>query len=364
MSNLTTRCQGWSNPSTTFYGPVIISLSSYYSPAGLTSLVTIYGENFYSYSTVLFATYNPTVYFISSNALQFYVPSSLFPGTYPVQVFNGSLGSNIVTYNLDNSSGYWILQPNNSITNTNSGGIEVDDAIIGTLEVTQDATFNQNIILNNINQYPSPLSSYIQFSDGSQQFTAFNVIIGEIKMYAGLILPPNYLWCDGSPLYIGNYTDLFNVIGFTYGGGGNFFNLPNLLQKFPIGSKDTSNMSVNYTDATGTVNTLSTGGNQTMESNQLGKHTHSFAPTGSINLSMNSANGAVPTFFVTEVNADINKQVPDTADQYCVTGIHNHSESIIVTNNMSGTVGDNNYTNKQEDLLQPFTVIQYIICYR
>ena len=89
MSNLTIRCQGWSNPSTTFYGPVIISLSSYYSPAGLTSLVTIYGENFYSYSTVLFATYTPTVYFISSNALQFYVPSSLFPELIPFRFLMG-----------------------------------------------------------------------------------------------------------------------------------------------------------------------------------------------------------------------------------------------------------------------------------
>ena len=350
MSNLTTRCQGWSNPTTTFYGPVIISLSSYYSPAGLTSLVTIYGENFYSYSTVLFATYNPTVYFISSNALQFYAPSSLFPGSYPVQVFNGSLGSNIVTYNLDNSSGYWFLQPNNSITNTNSGNIEV----------------SQNIILNNVNQYPSPLSNYIQFSDGSQQFTAFNVIIGEIKMYAGLILPPNYLWCDGGHLSTIVYPDLFNAIGYTYGGSGLFFHLPNLLQKFPIGSKDTSNMSVNYTDATGTVNTLSTGGNQTMSTNQLGKHTHTFTPTGSVELSMNSANGAVPAFFVTEVNADLNHQVgPDDPNlEICATGVHNHSEYIIVTNNMSGTVGNNDYTNKQEDILPPFTVIQYIICYQ
>ena len=43
------------------------------------------------------------------------------------------------------------------------------------------------------------------------------------------------------------------------GGAGLFFKVPNLLQKFPMGSKDTSNMSVNYTDSTGTVNTVLTG---------------------------------------------------------------------------------------------------------
>ena len=71
-----------------------------------------------------------------------------------------------------------VFAANNSIINTNSGNIEV----------------SQNIILNNINQYPSPSSSYIQFSDGSQQVTAYKTIIGEIKMYAGLTLPPNYVW--------------------------------------------------------------------------------------------------------------------------------------------------------------------------
>jgi len=372
MPNLsTTQCQGWTNPSTTFYGPIIISLSSYYSPAGSTSLVTIYGENFYSYSTVLFATYNPTVYFISSTTLQFYVPSSLYPGTYPVQVFNGSIGSNIVTYTLDNSSGFWILNPDNSITNTNAGGVKINNnVVIDSLQVINNASFNnaefnQNIIMNSATPYPSPSSSYIEFPDGSQQVTAYKTIVGEIKMYAGLTLPPNYVWCDGSPLSISVYPNLFNVLGYTYGGGGLFFKVPNLLQKFPMGSKDTSNMSVNYTNSTGTVNTVSTGGNQTMASNQLGQHTHTFTPTGEIKLENKIGDKTYPgCYFVTEIWGDINQQVPDVADQYCVTGVHSNSAGIKVINNMSGTVGNNNYNTAQEDILPPFTVIQYIICYQ
>ena len=121
--NYSNKCQGWTNPSSLVFGPQIASLSGYYSPAGSSTLVSISGQNFLSYSSLLFGTYNPTVYFINSNNLQFYVPATLNSGTYPVQVFNGGVGSNIVTYTIDNASGYWLLNNNGSISNTNSGPI-------------------------------------------------------------------------------------------------------------------------------------------------------------------------------------------------------------------------------------------------
>jgi hypothetical protein len=99
---------GWAPPSNLFT-PQITSLSSYYSPAATNSLVVIFGNNFYSYSVVNFSSYRPTFYFINSNQIEFYVPSGLISGTYTIQVFNGSIGSNIVNYTIDNSSGYWLL---------------------------------------------------------------------------------------------------------------------------------------------------------------------------------------------------------------------------------------------------------------
>ena len=88
FQNYNNRCKGWTNPSSITFGPQIDSLSGYYSPAGSTTLVSINGQNFFSYSTISFGTYSPTVYFINSNILQFYVPSTLNSGTLPVQVFN------------------------------------------------------------------------------------------------------------------------------------------------------------------------------------------------------------------------------------------------------------------------------------
>ncbi len=43
--------------------------------------------------------------------------------------------------------------------------------------------------------------------------------------------------CDGSSLATaGTYAGLFGIIGYTYGGAGANFNLPNLVQNFPLGA--------------------------------------------------------------------------------------------------------------------------------
>ena len=123
--NNNNKCKGWVNPSSLSYAPQIISLSGYYSPSGSTSLVSINGANFYSYSKILFGTYNPTVYFINSNIIQFYVPNTLNSGTFPVKVSNGAIYSNSVNYTIDNASGYWLINANGTITNTNTNSVFV-----------------------------------------------------------------------------------------------------------------------------------------------------------------------------------------------------------------------------------------------
>lgn len=123
--NYNNKCQGWVNPNDISFAPQIISLSSYQSPSGSSTVVSINGLNFYSYSTISFGTFTPTVYFVNSNILQFYVPNTLSSGTFPVQVFNASIGSNSVNYTIDNASGFWLLNSNGSITNTNINGVGV-----------------------------------------------------------------------------------------------------------------------------------------------------------------------------------------------------------------------------------------------
>lgn len=147
------RCQGWTNPGSLSYPPQITSLSGYYSPAGSSTVVSINGLNFYSYSVIRFGTFSPTVYFINSNVLQFYVPSSLFSGTFPVQVFNGSYGSNVVNYTIDNASGYWILNSNGSISNSNSSTTSIVSvgALSRGVPTTITEANNPYVIPNNVN---------------------------------------------------------------------------------------------------------------------------------------------------------------------------------------------------------------------
>jgi hypothetical protein len=137
MSELT-RCQGWQPPSGLFI-PQISNLSSYQSPAGSSTTVTINGFNFTSYSSISFGTFYPTVYFVNSNILRFYVPSTINSGTYPVQVSNGDFQSNIVTYTVDNASGFWINQSGGVITNTNLGGV-----LVSSLSFTEPVIINSN----------------------------------------------------------------------------------------------------------------------------------------------------------------------------------------------------------------------------
>lgn len=166
--NYNNRCKGWVNPSNLNFGPKIYSLSGYYSPANSNTLVSINGDNFFSYSSISFGTFKPTVYFINSNILQFYVPSTLNSGIFPVQVFNGSIYSNSVNYTIDNASGYWILN-NGYITNTNTSGqtslVRVGALSRGApLTITSDYDFTDSTAIpnpNSVNWVICSLSSTI-----------------------------------------------------------------------------------------------------------------------------------------------------------------------------------------------------------
>ena len=126
----TGSCRGWTDPKG--YPTLIPTIDylnqwtqqDYYSPAGATTLVVIFGKNYRPFTKILFGTTNPPTIYISSTQIEFYVPTSLLPGIYPIQVFNDTLASNVVLYTLDNSSGYWLLQ-GNQITNTNTFGVNV-----------------------------------------------------------------------------------------------------------------------------------------------------------------------------------------------------------------------------------------------
>src|SRR5262245_5587667 len=59
--------------------------------------------------------------------------------------------------------------------------------------------------------------------------------VGEIRIFAIDFPPAGWAWCDGRFLPINQYSDLFDVIGTTYGGDGvTTFAVPNLQGRAPM----------------------------------------------------------------------------------------------------------------------------------
>lgn len=59
--------------------------------------------------------------------------------------------------------------------------------------------------------------------------------IGEIRMFTGNYAPQDWQFCDGQILSITAYTELFSLLGTTYGGDGrSTFALPDLRGRLPI----------------------------------------------------------------------------------------------------------------------------------
>lgn len=59
---------------------------------------------------------------------------------------------------------------------------------------------------------------------------------GEVTLWGGVAAPEGWLLCDGDDHPTADYPDLFAVIGYTYGGTGDYFRVPNLTDRFPIGA--------------------------------------------------------------------------------------------------------------------------------
>jgi len=90
--------------------------------------------------------------------------------------------------------------------------------------------------------------------------------VGEVRIYAGASEPPGWLFCRGQACSSVDYPQLFAVIGYTFGGSGGTFYLPNMKARSPIG--------VGGTADTGSVGNAYALG-QKYGHEALAKHAHS-----------------------------------------------------------------------------------------
>ena len=120
---------------------------------------------------------------------------------------------------------------------------------------------------------------------------------GMIQIFAGATSPSGWLLCDGSEVSRSAYSDLFNVIGITYGqgDGSTTFNLPDLRGRVPVGKDD---MGGNAANVVGGADTLgNSGGEEThiLTVDEMPSHSHAiggdpYTPGGGSYYYMNTNN--------------------------------------------------------------------------
>lgn len=155
--------------------------------------------------------------------------------------------------------------------------------------------------------------------------------VGTIIAFSGTREPNGYLICDGRGVSTTEYEDLFNVIGYAFGGAGATFNLPDMRARTVIGVNDT---------------TLNNG-----EDPGAGDHTG----LSTRNL---SDNGGAETHQLTI------PELPSHTHQYNLPGTSQDDKSQTLNNaepvagNTDDAGGDQPHNN-----MQPFTVMHWVIKY-
>jgi microcystin-dependent protein len=246
-----------------------------------------------------------------------------------------------VTMNLKTlaSSGTFSLNFYTNKTNTNqrtgsivtSGGTVTDGATMSITANTVNIT-GKSSTSSTVNAISLPDTSY-----------KFINPVGTIIMFAGQTAPSGYTFCNGaSNATTGTYANLFAIIGYTYGGSGGTFRVPNLCDKFPKGITTPSNL-------TNALVGTTTGGSYTILSTNLPDHTHPF-DFDLYYQSNDFGNGGGGT------RARVDNI--STTSKPSGSGIANYA---ITFSNTSSTQSDS-ATNGQP-YYQPFTLVNYIIKY-
>lgn len=165
---------------------------------------------------------------------------------------------------------------------------------------------------------------------------------GIVTSFAGSIAPSGWLICDGTLKSTTAYADLFTAIGYTYGGSGSQFGVPNLKGRVPVGL-DTSQAEFDNINDTGGSKT------HTLIAAEMPNHTHtgSTNTTGSHNHSYQDHPRDASVKYASGTAGQDRSAV---SDQTGSAGSHSHS----FTTDAAGSGSAHNN-------LQPYIVLNYII---
>lgn len=132
--------------------------------------------------------------------------------------------------------------------------------------------------LNNINITPGDTGIVnvagglhaVTVSQGTPGYNGLLVPTGTLVPYCGTSSPAGWFICDGSAYSNITYVELFEVIGYTFGGEGIYFNVPDMRGRLPLGTSSGLGGFTNKSMG-------DTGGSEThtLTYNEMPAHTHS-----------------------------------------------------------------------------------------
>lgn len=152
---------------------------------------------------------------------------------------------------------------------------------------------------------------------------------GSIISWTDGTVPTGFLECNGSAVSRTTYSELFAVIGTTYGSGdgSTTFNLPDLQDNVAVGKSNNKSLA-----STGGSNTVTgTVSNRSLSTAQLASHSH--------NIGFNLGNSPTALGFFSNSG--------NTAQTTSNTG--------------SGSAHDHNFTGADDSALQPYLALIFII---
>lgn len=150
---------------------------------------------------------------------------------------------------------------NNTFSNNTT--VEIDINVLNSLSSINYVNSQTTTINNEISTINLTLTTLQNEINNLQ--TEINTLSNSIVRITGSFImslsstpPNNSLYCDGSSYLVSSYQNLFNVIGYAYGGSGLNFNVPDLRSKFLLGANGTLNNvpASNLISGNGTVGAL------------------------------------------------------------------------------------------------------------
>ncbi len=193
--------------------------------------------------------------------------------------------------------------------------------------------------------------------------------VGTIICFAGNLVPQGWILCDGSEISKSSYSNLFSVIGNTYGTpvNSNNFILPDLQQRLPLGKSTNNSLGDNGGNSNITLtNSQLPAHSHSGTTNNGGLHTHSATDSGHIHAyddAYFAENTGSQNIYGTASNTDYdNDYVYRTPQPNTNTGYAN----ISVANNGEHThtfTTDETGGSSTINIMNPFLVLNYLIKY-